>query len=107
MVHDTFHHHLAAEGLFYPELTALVHVSGVDDPALGVAEMRDSHRLLVGAADRLGNVAQLRTLLAAGYSGYVSFEPFAAEIAAATDIEQRLAASMAYLSNAVAASGGV
>ena len=107
LVHDTFHHHLAGEGLFFPELTGLVHISGVEDPAIGVAEMRDSHRLLVGAADRLGNVAQLRTLLAAGYSGYVSFEPFAAEIAAATDIEQRLAASMAYLSSAVAASGGV
>ena len=107
LVHDTFHHHLAGEGLFFPELTGLVHISGVEDPALGVLDMRDKHRLLVGPADRLGNVAQLRTLLAADYCGYVSFEPFAAEIAAATDIEQRLAASLAYLSNAVAASGGV
>jgi 2-keto-myo-inositol isomerase len=43
----------------------------------------------------------LRRLLAAGYAGFASFEPFAAEIAAAKDIEQRLASSMAYLQDAV------
>ena len=65
--------------------------------------MRDGHRVLVGSADRLGNVTQLRRLLGAGYAGYASFEPFAAEIAAAKDIESRLASSMAYLQAAVAA----
>ncbi len=103
LVHDTFHHHLAGEDLFFPEWTGLVHISGVDDKAVTVAEMRDGHRVLVGSADRLGNVPQLRKLLGAGYAGYASFEPFAAEIAAAKDIEQRLASSMAYLQDAVAA----
>jgi 2-keto-myo-inositol isomerase len=101
LVHDTFHHHLADEGLFFPEWTGLVHISGVDDKAVSVADMRDGHRVLVGSADRLGNVPQLRTLLAAGYAGFASFEPFAAEIAAAKDIEKRLASSMAYLQDAV------
>ena len=103
LVHDTFHHHLAGEDLFFPEWTGLVHVSGVDDKAVTVADMRDGHRVLVGSADRLGNVPQLRRLLGAGYAGYASFEPFAAEIAAAKDIESRLASSMAYLQDAVAA----
>ena len=49
------------------------------------------------------NAAQLATLFKAGYTGYASFEPFAEEIAAATDIEQRLASSMAWLQSAVAA----
>ena len=106
LVHDTFHHHLAGEPDFFPELTGLVHISGVEDKALAASDMRDGHRVLVGPADRLGNVAQLRTLLAAGYAGYASFEPFADEIASAPDIEQRLAASMAYLSTAVAESAG-
>lgn len=97
LVHDTFHHHLAGEELFFPAWTGLIHISGVEDDAVTVPDMRDGHRVLVGGADRLGNVAQLRTLLAAGYAGYASFEPFAEEIAAATDIEARLAASMAYL----------
>lgn len=108
LVHDTFHHHLAGEDLYFPELTGLVHISGVEDPALPVDAMRDGHRVLVGERDRLGNVAQLRRLRAAGYAGYLSFEPFADEIAAATaaDIAPRLRASVDYLSTALAASGG-
>jgi 2-keto-myo-inositol isomerase len=107
VVHDTFHHHLAGEGLFFPEWTGLIHISGVEDPMIDASQMRDSHRVLVGSADRLGNIAQLRTLLAAGYTGYVSFEPFAEEIAAAQDIEARLKASMAYLQDAVEVAAAV
>lgn len=102
LVHDTFHHHLAGEGLFFPELTGLIHISGVEDTTLDASQMRDGHRVLVGVADRLGNAVQLNTLFKAGYQGYASFEPFAEEIAAATNIEKRLADSMAYLSQAVA-----
>ena len=101
LVHDTFHHHLAGDGLFFPEWTGLVHISGVEDKALDASQMRDGHRVLVGSADRLGNIVQLRTLLAAGYAGYASFEPFAEEIASAKDIEARLQASMDYLQDAV------
>jgi 2-keto-myo-inositol isomerase len=103
LVHDTFHHHLAGEDLFFPHWTGLIHISGVEDTGLEASQMRDDHRVLVGGADRLGNLPQLRTLRAAGYAGFVSFEPFAEEIAAATDIEARLTASMAYLSQGVAA----
>jgi 2-keto-myo-inositol isomerase len=101
LVHDTFHHHLAGEELMFPELTGLVHVSGVEDPALPSGAMRDGHRVLVGAADRLGNAAQLARLQRAGYRGLVSFEPFADEIARAGDIEARLEASMRHLQLAV------
>ena len=41
LVHDTFHHHLAGEAAIFPELTGLVHISGVSDPAVSVADMRD------------------------------------------------------------------
>ena len=103
LVHDTFHHHLAGEGLFFPQWTGLIHISGVEDSAVTVPDMRDGHRVLVGGADRLGNLAQLRTLLAAGYAGYASFEPFAEEVAASSAIEAQLANSMAYLRAGVAA----
>jgi 2-keto-myo-inositol isomerase len=101
LVHDTFHHHLAGEGLFYPERTGLIHISGVEDTSLDVDQMRDGHRVLVGQADRLGNAAQIRHLLDSGYKGYCSFEPFAEEIALATDIEHRLGQSMSYLQQAL------
>jgi 2-keto-myo-inositol isomerase len=77
LVHDTFHHHLAGEAALFPERTGLVHISGVDDPVISVGEMRDSHRVLVDEADRLGNLAQIRDLRAGGYAGPLSFEPFA------------------------------
>jgi 2-keto-myo-inositol isomerase len=77
LTHDTFHHHLAGEAALFPERTGLVHISGVEDPAVSVADMRDSHRVLVGTKDRLGNIVQIRALRAAGYSGPMSFEPFA------------------------------
>jgi len=84
-----------------PACLGLVHVSGVEDPALASGALRDGHRVLVGAADRLGNAAQLARLQRAGYRGPVSFEPFADGGALAGDIEARLAASTRHLQLAV------
>ena len=64
LMHDTFHHHLAGEVQLYPNRTGLVHISGVSDPAIAVADMLDAHRVLVDDRDRLENVAQIRALLA-------------------------------------------
>lgn len=97
LVHDTFHHHLAGESEFFPEWTGLVHISGVVDPAVAVEAMLDPHRVLVGAADRLENLAQLRALRDAGYAGPVSFEPFAPEVHDLPDPEAAIAASLGYV----------
>jgi 2-keto-myo-inositol isomerase len=101
LVHDTFHHHLAGEAIFFPDLTGLVHISGVEEAALNVADMRDGHRVLVGSGDRIGNLRQLAALRERGYRGYASFEPFADEIAQADDIEQRIAASIQHIDEAL------
>ena len=102
LVHDTFHHHLASEHEFFPELTGLVHISGVEDAQAPLNTIRDGHRVLVGDGDILGNAAQLDTLLSTGYRGYVSFEPFAESVHGLSDIRQALAASMAHLRTALA-----
>ena len=80
LVHDTFHHHLAGERALFPARTGLVHISGVTDPRLEVEGMRDEHRGLVTREDRIGNLAQIRALVAGGYGGHFSFEPFSAEV---------------------------
>lgn len=103
LVHDTFHHHLAGETDFFPEWTGLVHISGVADPDVPVADMRDAHRVLVDQRDRLGNVAQIRALQAAGYQGPYSFEPFATEVQELADPQSALASSMGWLREQVAA----
>ncbi|NWJ25293.1 TIM barrel protein [Rhizobium sp. RM] len=85
LVHDTFHHHLAGETEFFPDKTGLVHISGVVDPEVSIADMLDAHRVLVDGADRLENIAQIKALNAAGYRGPFSFEPFATEVHALKD----------------------
>ncbi|AUX79740.1 xylose isomerase domain-containing protein (plasmid) [Sinorhizobium fredii] len=97
LVHDTFHHHLAGEDAFFPELTGLVHISGVSDEAVAVSEMRDPHRILVDAADRLDNAAQIRRLRAEGYEGPFSFEPFAPSVHALSEPATAVRKSMDYL----------
>lgn len=97
LVHDTFHHHLAGETGFFPELTGLVHISGVTDPDIDVDAMLDAHRVLVDGGDRLENLPQIRALLAQGFDGPCSFEPFAAEVHALADPKAALRDSMAYV----------
>ena len=81
----------------FPAHTGLVHVSGVTDPSASAATMRDPHRVLVDAGDRIGNIEQLRALYAGGYQGAISFEPFAASVHNSATIEAELRASMAYV----------
>ncbi len=97
LVHDTFHHFVAGEKKMFPGHTGLVHISGVTDRSATAATMRDPHRLLVDAADRIGNIAQLRALRAGCYCGAVSFEPFAASVHDSPTIEADLRASLAYV----------
>src|SRR3989338_6145507 len=102
MVHDTFHHALAGGGPIFADLTGIVHVSGVKD-SIYVNDMRDPHRVLVDADDPLGNVAQIRALRAAGYTGAISYEPFAPSVHALADAKPALAASMDFIRAGVAA----
>jgi 2-keto-myo-inositol isomerase len=101
LVHDTFHHHLAGETEFFPDQTGIVHISGVVDPGLELDAMQDAHRILVDRHDRLGNIDQIRSLIAAGYKGAFSFEPFSAVVHASPDIATDLKASMDFIRNTV------
>lgn len=100
LVHDTFHHHVAGETEIFPGRTGLVHISGVDDPTVPRAAMKDPHRVLVDAEDRLDNLGQIRALIAGGYAGPLSFEPFADSVSNAPDIRAALADSMAIIRRA-------
>ena len=103
LVHDTFHHHLAGGGPVFPDHTGIVHVSGVTDPAVGIADMRDAHRVLVDTEDRLDNIGQIAMLLGAGYAGPISFEPFSPAVHALRDPASALKASMTFISGRAAA----
>jgi 2-keto-myo-inositol isomerase len=102
LVHDTFHHHLASEKDYFPEYTGIVHISGVVDPSLQVDELEDEHRILVDGGDRLGNIEQIRSLLASGYTGAFSYEPFSPQVHALSDPAKSLRASMDFIRAAAA-----
>lgn len=97
ITHDTFHHHLAGEDAIFPDLTGLVHISGVTDPGVAVTDMRDSHRVLVTPGDRLDNLGQIARLRAAGVAAPLSFEPFAEAVHRAADIRADLAQSIDFI----------
>jgi 2-keto-myo-inositol isomerase len=85
MVYDTFHHYLGPddaadiEGKLDVSLVGLVHASGVEEN-LDKGAMKDGHRVLVTANDRMGTVEQIARLVARGYTGDVSLEPFSEQI---------------------------
>ena len=105
LVHDTFHHFLAGEREFFPDMTGIVHISGVIDPEVQPEAMQDGHRILVSAYDRLGNIEQIKAIEALGYKGAYSFEPFAASVHADPAMESSLSDSMRFIRDAIAQAG--
>lgn len=85
IVYDTFHHHLgpdtmeSLENEYDVTYTGLVHVSGVESD-ISANQYRDAHRVLVSPADQLKSREQIEKLIALGYEGVISFEPFAEEL---------------------------
>jgi len=103
LVHDTFHHFLAGGGPFFPEMTGLVHVSGVVDNSLAVEDIRDEHRVLVDQHDRLGNIEQILALINGGYNGPVSMEAFAPAVHQYANAGSKLNESFEFIQTAVQA----
>lgn len=105
LVHDTFHHALAGGGPIYPEHTGIVHISGVSDPDIALADMQDADRVLVDDKDRLGNVRQIAALLEAGYDGLFSYECFAPRTQAMADPEGEIRRSFEFIAAQLAPAG--
>jgi len=99
IVHDTFHHTLANAGPVYSEMTGIVHISGVVDKALNIAQMEDEHRVLVDESDRLGNIEQIAALMADGYDGPISYECFSPQTHALADPYQAIRRSFDFISS--------
>lgn len=84
-VYDTFHHYLGPDtehdiGPHYQVSgTGLIHVSGVE-AGIPKEKYRDEHRVLCGPKDRTFCREQVLHHDRLGYTGDISFEPFASEI---------------------------
>lgn len=94
---DTFQFFRCSDTQLFPERIGLAHMSGISRPDLGPAELTEPDRGLIFIDDRVDNVAQLRSLFAAGYNGFVSMEPFSPAVQQDPDLMSRLRASLEYV----------
>jgi 2-keto-myo-inositol isomerase len=101
LCYDTFQFFRCGDDRTFPEHVGLVHVSGISRRDLAPGDLTEPDREFVFVNDRAGNVAQLRALLAAGYDGYVSMEPFSPDTQRDPMIGARLKASLEFLDAAV------
>ncbi|MDA9318454.1 TIM barrel protein [Octadecabacter sp.] len=99
LVHDTFHHTLAGEDAIFIRATGIIHISAVVDPDLQITEMEDEHRVLVDEQDRLGNIEQIRALIAGGYDGPISYECFSPRTHAMPDPYSEIRASFEFITS--------
>lgn len=102
LVHDTFQNVIAGAPPPVFARTGMVHLSGVDDPATPLAAEGDGARILVGPADRIDNLGQVRAFLAAGYTGPFSFECTDPSVLGMADPGPAIAASFAHIEAALA-----
>ena len=85
IVYDTFHHYLGPDteedidGAFASQQAGLIHVSGVE-ASIPKESFRDTHRVLLTPADRMGSREQIARMVTLGYGGDISFEPFSADV---------------------------
>lgn len=97
LCYDTFQFFRCGDTRLFPERIGLAHMSGIARSDLGPGELTEPDRGLIFVGDRVGNVAQLRALQAAGYRGFVSMEPFSPEVQHDPRLPQNLRASLDYV----------
>ena len=100
---DTFQFFRCGDTALFAEHIGLVHISGIARHDLPADELSEPDRGLVFADDRVGNVAQLKSLFASGYSGFVSMEPFSPQVQQDPQLPTKLAASLQYLAASIGA----
>jgi 2-keto-myo-inositol isomerase len=102
--HDAFQFYRCGDTQMFPKHIGLVHISGVDRADLRPDELTEPDRGLVSEGDRVGNLRQLREIIAGGYSGTVSIEPFKATVQKDPELKSKLASCVAYVRNELEAS---
>jgi 2-keto-myo-inositol isomerase len=73
---DTFQSFRCGDTDLQLDHVGLAHMSGITRTDLAPEDLTEPDRGLVQSDDRVGNVGLLQRLLATGYSGFISMEPF-------------------------------
>jgi 2-keto-myo-inositol isomerase len=94
---DTFQFFRCGDTRLFPDRIGLAHMSGIARSDLAPDALTEPDRGLVFPGDRVDNIGQFRALLAAGYSGTISMEPFSPAVQQDPDLLTHLRASLAYV----------
>lgn len=106
LCYDTFQFFRCGDTQLFPERIGLAHMSGIARTDLAPGELTEPDRGLIFVDDRVGNIAQLRALRAAGYDGFVSMEPFSPEVQSDPRLVEHLRASLDYVATLLAPPSG-
>lgn len=103
LCYDTFQYFRCGDTQLFPERIGLAHMSGIARADLAPSDLVEPDRGLIFVGDRVGNIAQLRELRSAGYTGFVSMEPFSPAVQNDPDLTAHLRASLEYVSSLLSA----
>lgn len=101
LCYDTFQFFRCGDDRLFPAQIGLAHMSGITAPG-APGDLTEPDRGLIFPGDRVGNIAQLQALKAAGYAGFVSMEPFSPQVQNDPDLAQHLRASLDYVQALIA-----
>lgn len=97
LCYDTFQFFRCGDDRLFPDRIGLAHMSGIRRTDLAPDDLTEPDRGLIFPDDRVGNIRQLQALQAAGYSGFVSIEPFSPDVQNDPDLAQHLRGSLDYV----------
>lgn len=103
LCYDTFQFFRCGDDRLMSERIGLAHMSGISRTDLAPTDLTEPDRGLIFVGDRVGNVRQLQALISAGYSGYVSMEPFDPAVQTDPDLSKKLRASLEYVAALIGA----
>jgi 2-keto-myo-inositol isomerase len=101
LCYDTFQYFRCADDAWFPDRVALIHVSGISRTDLAPGNLTEPDRGLVMTDDRVGNIEKLREATAAGYSGFVSIEPFSPQTQSDPNLSANLKRSINLMRSAL------
>lgn len=99
LCYDTFQFFRCGDTQLIPDRIGLAHMSGIARADLAPGDLTEPDRGLIFVGDRVGNIAQLRALQAAGYRGFISMEPFSPEVQRDPNLATHLRASLEYVAS--------
>lgn len=106
LCYDTFQFFRCGDTQLVPDRIGLAHMSGIARRDLAPGELTEPDRGLIFVGDRVGNIAQLKALQAAGYRGFISMEPFSPEVQTDPRLAEHLRASLDYVGSLLAPGAG-